>query len=338
MTKTSAPLLSVRDLSVSLALRRDNAIPVLDGVSFDVANGETLGIVGESGCGKSLTALSLMRLLPKAAMVTGGSVLFRGKDLLNCSQSEMRTIRGNDIAMIFQEPMSSLNPVFTAGEQIVEAIIYHNDTTRAEAKKRAIEVLDIVGIPSPARRFDDYPHQMSGGMLQRVMIAMALATKPKLLIADEPTTALDVTVQAQILDLLRHLQADIGMSVIIITHDLGVIADFAERVMVMYAGRVVEECATSDLFNRPLHPYTEGLLRSIPQIDQDVDRLYTIEGMVPPPGSWPEGCRYAPRCPYAIAACRRAVPDFYEAAPSRRAACIRYDDILSNQFRLEVKS
>ncbi|MFD1985449.1 ABC transporter ATP-binding protein [Mesorhizobium newzealandense] len=323
MSEIPSPLLSVRDLSVSLALRRGTAIPVLDGVSFDVAQGEVVGIVGESGCGKSLTALSVMRLLPRAAVVTGGSILFRGQDLLRRSESEMRAIRGNDIAMIFQEPMTSLNPVLTAGEQIIEPIIYHERTTRAAARKRAIEVLDVVGIPSPQRRIDDYPHQMSGGMLQRVMIAMALATKPKLLIADEPTTALDVTVQAQILELLRKLQVDTGMSVIIITHDLGVIADFAKQVIVMYAGRIVEESDTNGLFERPLHPYTEGLMRSIPHIDEDVKRLHTIEGLVPLPGDWPAGCRFHPRCPRAIAACKEAIPKFAEHSPNHRAACIR---------------
>lgn len=324
MSDIRSPLLSVRDLSVSLAIR-GGAIPLLDGVSFEVAQGEVLGIVGESGCGKSLTALSVMRLLPRVATVTDGRMLFQGRDILQRSESEMRTIRGNDIAMIFQEPMTSLNPVFTAGEQIIEAIIYHERTTRAAARKRAIEILDVVGIPSPERRIDDYPHQMSGGMLQRVMIAMALAMKPKLLIADEPTTALDVTVQAQILELLRKLQADTGMSVIIITHDLGVIADFAERVMVMYAGRLIEESNTIDLFERPLHPYTEGLLRSIPHIDEDVDRLHTIEGTVPSPGAWPEGCRFYPRCPHAIAPCKLAIPELVECSPNRRAACIRHE-------------
>ncbi|WP_034886041.1 ABC transporter ATP-binding protein [Ensifer aridi] len=325
MTKIQEPLLSVRDLSVSLTTRRGGSIPILDRVSFDVAPGEVLGIVGESGCGKSLTALSVIRLLPKAAVVTGGQMLFQGQDLLHRSDPDMRKIRGNDIAMIFQEPMTSLNPVFTAGEQIIEAIIYHERTTRAAARKRAIEVLDVVGIPSPERRVDDYPHQMSGGMRQRVMIAMALATNPKLLIADEPTTALDVTVQAQILELLRNLQADMGMSVIVITHDLGVIADFADRVMVMYSGRVVEESITRDLFDRSLHPYTEGLMRSIPHIDEDVERLYTIEGMVPSPGDWPAGCRFHPRCPYVTAACNQAVPELTAYSPNHSVACIRYE-------------
>ncbi|WP_461551462.1 ABC transporter ATP-binding protein [Sinorhizobium meliloti] len=325
MTEIQAPLLSVRDLSVSLATRRLGGIPILDGLSFHVANGEVLGIVGESGCGKSLTALSIMRLLPKAAVVTGGQIVFQGRDLLHHSDSEMRSIRGKDIAMIFQEPMSSLNPVFTAGEQIIEAIIYHERITRTAARKRAIEVLSVVGIPSPERRIDDYPHQMSGGMCQRVMIAMALATNPKLLIADEPTTALDVTVQAQILELLRKLQSDTGMSVIVITHDLGVIADFADRVMVMYSGRVVEESNTNDLFDRPLHPYTAGLMRSIPHIDEDVDRLHTIEGLVPSPGDWPAGCRFHPRCSFGTARCTQAIPQLAECSPNHWAACIRYE-------------
>ncbi|WP_348633054.1 ABC transporter ATP-binding protein [Rhizobium sp. CCGE532] len=298
---------------------------MLDGVSFDVVEGEVLGIVGESGCGKSLTALSIMRLLPRAAVVTGGNLLFQGRDLLRQSDSEMRAIRGNEIAMIFQEPMTSLNPVLTAGEQIIEAIIYHERISRAAARRRAIEVLNVVRIPSPERRIDDYPHQMSGGMCQRVMIAMALATKPKLLIADEPTTALDVTVQAQILKLLRELQSDIGMSIMIITHDLGVIADFADRVQVMYSGKVVEESITPDLFDRPLHPYTEGLMRSITHIDEDVARLHTIEGSVPPPGNWPIGCRFHPRCPYVTASCTLAVPELTERSPNHRVACIRYD-------------
>ncbi|RVK09159.1 ABC transporter ATP-binding protein [Sinorhizobium medicae] len=336
MTNKKKPLLSVRDLSVSLAISRGGGIPILECVSFDVAEGDVLGIVGESGCGKSLTALSILRLLPKSAVVTSGQILFQGSDLLHKSESEMRATRGNDIAMIFQEPMTSLNPVLTVGEQILEAIIYHERTTRLAARKRAIETLDIVGIPSPDRRIDDYPHQMSGGMRQRVMIAMALATNPKLLIADEPTTALDVTVQAQILELLRKLRADLGMSVIIITHDLGVISDFADRVMVMYSGRVVEESTTRDLFDRPLHPYTEGLMRSIPHIDEDVARLHTIEGIVPSLGEWPQGCRFHPRCPYSTAACKGAVPELVGYAPDHSVACVRYEP--SKQPRSQLAS
>jgi peptide/nickel transport system ATP-binding protein len=324
MTEARSPLLAVRELAVSFAGRRGGATPVLEDVSFEVAAGEVLGIVGESGCGKSLTALAIMGLMPKTARATHGQIQFQGEDLLQRSDREMQAVRGNDIAMIFQEPMTSLNPVFTVGEQIIEAIIHHQRTGRSAARRRAIEVLDVVGIPSPQRRVDEYPHQLSGGMRQRVMIAMALASDPKLLIADEPTTALDVTVQAQVLDLLRQIQAATGMAVIIITHDLGVIADFAERVLVMYAGRVVEEAETNGLFERPLHPYTEGLMRSIPHIDEEVERLQTIEGMVPPLGQWPKGCRFHPRCAYANDACLQGVPPLAELVPAHRAACIRY--------------
>jgi len=270
----------------------------VDGVSFHVDKGETLGIVGESGCGKSVTNLSVMRLIPDPpGKIVGGSVKFDGQDVLALRDSQMRQIRGNEISMIFQEPMTSLNPVFTCGNQIIEAIRLHQNVGKAEARKRAIEMLKLVGIPAPEQRVDEYPHQLSGGMRQRVMIAMALSCNPNLLIADEPTTALDVTVQAQILDLINDLQERFEMAVVMITHDLGVIAEVADRVMVMYAGKVVEEGTTDEIFNDPLHPYTIGLLKSMPVLNQKKDRLAVVEGVVPNPTEFPSGCKFHPRCP-----------------------------------------
>ncbi|MBD3274912.1 MAG: ATP-binding cassette domain-containing protein [Candidatus Marinimicrobia bacterium] len=270
----------------------------VDGVSFHVDKGETLGIVGESGCGKSVTNLSLMRLIPQPpGKIVDGTITFDGEDVLSMNDSRMRDIRGNDISMIFQEPMTSLNPVFTCGNQIIEAIRLHQNVDKAEARKRAIEMLQLVGIPAPEQRVDEYPHQLSGGMRQRVMIAMALSCNPKLLIADEPTTALDVTVQAQILELIEELQEKLDMAVIMITHDLGVIAEVADRVMVMYAGQVVEHGTVDEIFNEPKHPYTIGLLRSMPILSQKIERLAVIKGIVPNPVEFPEGCRFHTRCP-----------------------------------------
>ena len=272
----------------------------VDGVSFSLGRNSTLGVVGESGCGKSVTALSIMRLVPMPpGYFAGGEIFWKGSDLLKLSEENMRQLRGNEIAMIFQEPMSSLNPVFTCGSQIMEQIRIHREMNHAEAKSRSIELLHLVGIPNPAQRFSSYPHELSGGMRQRVMIAMALSCNPALLIADEPTTALDVTVQAQILDLISKLKSDTGMSVMLITHDFGVVAELCEEVIVMYASRVVEKGLVPQLFSNPLHPYTRGLLNSIPRLGSTKKRLHVIEGNVPSAVNLPEGCRFAGRCPLA---------------------------------------
>jgi peptide/nickel transport system ATP-binding protein/oligopeptide transport system ATP-binding protein len=299
-------------------------IAAVDGVDLDVPRGRTLGIVGESGCGKSMLSLSVMRLVPPPGRIAAGRVLLEGRNLLDLSAAEMRDVRGSRLAMIFQEPMTSLNPVHSIGWQITEAMRAHDKRASArELRDRAIAALQRVRIPSPERRFDDYPHQLSGGMRQRVMIAMALACKPSLLIADEPTTALDVTVQAQILDLLRELQAETGMAIILITHDLGVVAEMADEVAVMYAGRVAERAPAAEIFAGPQHPYTLGLLGSIPRLDKDRERLLAIEGAVPPPFALPKGCRFHPRCPFAVEACTVAQPDLTMVAPGHLAACIR---------------
>ncbi len=312
-------LLQVRDLATAFG-----PVRAVDGVSLAVERGRTLGIVGESGCGKSVLSLSIMRLLTHPGRVVDGAVMLEGQDLLGLSSRAMRDVRGREVAMIFQEPMTSLNPVHRVGFQITEALRAHDTASSDSAlKAAAIAALDRVRIPDPSRAMEKYPHELSGGMRQRVMIAMALACKPKLLIADEPTTALDVTVQAQILDLLRDLQAETGMGIILITHDLGVIAEMADDVAVMYAGRVVERASARDLFEDPQHPYTLGLLGSIPRLDLDRDRLTAIEGTVPPPFAWPPGCRFAPRCPFAEAACEAAPPPLREVAPGHQAACIR---------------
>jgi oligopeptide/dipeptide ABC transporter ATP-binding protein len=282
----------------------------VDGVSFDLYPGETLGIVGESGCGKTVTSLSILRLIPEPpGHIRPGSLIeFEGRNLLTLAPPELRAIRGNQIAMVFQEPMTSLNPVFTVGDQIAEAAIIHQRLSRKAARARAIEMLTLVGIPDPAERVDHYPHQLSGGMRQRVMIAMALVCHPKVLIADEPTTALDVTIQAQILELLDRLQAELGMSVLLITHDLGVVAGQADRVVVMYAGQVVETAPTTALFDGPLHPYTEGLMAAAPRIDARKSRLQAIPGQVPAATAWPSGCRFHPRCPHAWTKCANEEP------------------------------
>ncbi len=295
-------------------------VAAVDGVSLSVAKGKTLGIVGESGCGKSMLSLSVMRLVPQPGRVAAGRVMFDGQDLLKVSPAEMRAIRGRRIAMIFQEPMTSLNPVFTVGDQITEAMRAHDTrATAASLKARAIAALDRVRIPAAARRFDEYPHQMSGGMRQRVMIAMALACDPDLLIADEPTTALDVTVQAQILDLLRDLQQQSDMAIILITHDLGVVAEMADEVAVMYAGQVVERAGGTAIFDDPQHPYTLGLLGSIPKLEETHERLLAIEGAVPAPFALPPGCRFHPRCVFCIEACKAAVPPLRPVGWTRAA-------------------
>ena len=319
----TAPLLSVRNLHTRFHTKRGIATAV-DHVSFDLQAGEFLGIVGESGSGKSVTALSLLRLIVSPpGEIAGGEVFFAGQDLLALPESALRRIRGNDIAMIFQEPMTSLNPIYTVGDQIMESLILHLRLSRRAARERATELLHQVGITSPAQRIQEYPHQLSGGMRQRVMIAMAISCNPQILIADEPTTALDVTIQAQILDQLRALQQELGLAVILITHDLGVIAEFVDRVLVMYAGRVVEEAPVAPLFAQPLHPYAQGLLQSIPQVDRDMERLESIDGVVPSPFDMPPGCAFAPRCRYVMDACKAAPPDLEPAGPGRRAACLR---------------
>jgi len=296
-----------------------------DDVSFSVANGKTLGLVGESGCGKSVTSLSLMRLIQSPGEIVAGEILFEGRDLLKLSENEMRAIRGKDLAMIFQEPMTSLNPVFTCGNQIEETIRLHQkNLTRQEAKARAIEMLRLVGIPAPERRYSEFPHQLSGGMRQRVMIAMALSCHPKLLIADEPTTALDVTIQAQILDLMRKLKKDLNASMILITHDLGVVAEMCDDVAVMYAGKIVEYGSVFDIFERPQHPYTKGLLDSIPHFEsgQKLERLKTIPGLVPSMTKLPKGCRFADRCGYVQEKCHQAMPPLESKDGSNhQAAC-----------------
>jgi len=308
---------------------RQGIVKAVDGVSFNLRKGETLGIVGESGCGKSITALSIMRLVPDPpGRIIGGKVNLDGRQLLDLSEKEMRGIRGNDISMIFQEPMTSLNPVLTIGFQIAEALILHQDYSKAQALERAVEMLDLVKIPEPAQRAKEYPHQLSGGMRQRAMIAMALACNPKVLIADEPTTALDVTIQAQILDLIVQLQEQLGTAVILITHDLGVIAETARRVIVMYAGRKVEEADVEPLFSEPLHPYTHGLMASVPQLAimnevelEVTERLEEIPGIVPPLNDLPPGCAFAPRCRFADDVCRAGYPPYEEKRPGHWAAC-----------------
>ena len=321
-------LLEVKDLGTWFYTRQ-GIVKAVDNVDFQVAAGETLAIVGESGCGKSMTALSLMRLIPDPpGRIVSGTVKLGGRELLTLSEEEMRRVRGNEISMIFQEPMTSLNPVMTIGKQISEALILHRDMDRKAALKRAVEMLDLVRIPEPAQRAKEYPHQLSGGMRQRAMIAMALACNPKVLIADEPTTALDVTIQAQILELIVELQREFSAAVILITHDLGVVAETARRVIVMYAGRKVEEADVGELFARPLHPYTVGLLASIPRLDllrgevrNATDRLQEIPGMVPPLFALPDGCAFAPRCNKADDLCRRDRPVYEQKRTGHWAAC-----------------
>ncbi len=316
-----AELLRVTDLHTEFPTD-DGLVKAVDGVSFSIDEGETLGIVGESGCGKSVTAFSVMRLLQPPGRIASGSIMFRGRDLAKITDAEMRQLRGNEISMIFQEPMTSLNPVYTVGDQIAETLLIHQDITKKDALDQTIDMLRRVGISLPERRVNEYPHQMSGGMRQRIMIAMALACKPKLLIADEPTTALDVTIQAQILELMKELKEQYGMSILFITHDLGVVAEMAQRVVVMYGGQVVEEADVKTLYRRPYHPYTEGLLSSIPRLDQPAGRLHTIEGIVPNPLHLPPGCRFAPRCPYAEDRCNAAPPDLRDAGDGTTARCM----------------
>jgi len=321
-------LLEVTDLRTYF-YTSEGVIPAVDGVTFYIGKGETVGMVGESGCGKSVTSLSVMRLIPcPPGKIKSGEILFEGKNLLKKSEAEMRRIRGNHISMIFQEPMTSLNPVYTIGDQICEAIELHQGLSKKESLEKAIEMLRMVGIPLPERRVREYPHQMSGGMRQRVMIAMALSCNPKLLIADEPTTALDVTIQAQILELMKKLKRELGMAILIITHDLGVVAEMAERVVVMYAGKIVEESDVRTLFSSPLHPYTSGLLASIPRLDKPASRLHVIEGGVPNLLNLPPGCRFHPRCPHVMDVCKHEEPPLVELRGGRKVACWLRSDVV----------
>ncbi|MEE8515681.1 MAG: ABC transporter ATP-binding protein [Alphaproteobacteria bacterium] len=313
-------LIEVRNLSVTFFTDR-GAVAAVDGISYAIAPGRTLGVVGESGCGKSVTALALLRLVPAPGRITQGEILFAGDDLALASESQIEAVRGNRIAMIFQEPMTSLNPVVTIGDQIAEAFVIHQDATPKDARAGAIELLAKVSIPEPMARAKDYPHQLSGGMRQRAMIAMALACKPDLLIADEPTTALDVTIQAQILDLIAQIQDEMGMAVQFISHNLGVVSEMADDVVVMYAGRIVEAAPAADIFANPKHPYTRGLIETLPRIGQRQRRLPAIPGMVPDPLALPRGCRFSDRCPLADDGCREAEPEL--AGNGHRAACFK---------------
>ncbi len=328
------PIISIRHLKTYFTTDAGVAKAV-DDVSFDVPAGKTLALVGESGCGKSVTSLSIMRLIPDPpGRIVDGQIFLDGKDLLKMTDAAMRSVRGNAISMIFQEPMTSLNPVFRIGDQIGDTIRLHRHIGRAEARAGTIELLRKVGIPNPAERVDNYPHQMSGGMRQRAMIAMALACHPSLLIADEPTTALDVTIQAQILQLLKDLQADTGMAILLITHDLAVVAETADEVAIMYAGQIVEQASVEALFSDPKHPYTKCLFEAIPRADVSHRRLYSIKGQVPAATDFPEGCRFHPRCPYVMDVCPKRVPTLALGTPDHPAACWLHDpDVMAAQGR-----
>lgn len=321
------PILEVRDLRTSF-FTGNVEVKAVDGVNFSVPKGKTLGIVGESGSGKSITSLSILRLIQNPGKVVGGQVVFKGKNLLEKSEAQMRKIRGNEISMIFQEPMTSLNPVYTVGQQIGEAFQIHEGLGKKKAIERSIEMLKLVGIPSPEKRVHQYPHELSGGMRQRVMIAMALACNPELLIADEPTTALDVTIQAQILELMKDLQDRLGMSIIMITHDLGVVAETCDYVAVMYCGKVIEYAQVDELFKNPRHPYTVGLLNSLPRHDIDLEdeELSVIKGSVPSPTDLPKGCRFAPRCPHASDICALRLPNLEEDENGNQIRCWIYSE------------
>ncbi len=329
-------ILEVKDLRVSFYQKKSEGQAVR-GVSFTVEEGETLGIIGESGSGKSVSGMTVMGLTPSlGGVVRGGEILYEGKDLLKLSAKEMRKVQGNKIAMIFQEPMTSLNPVFTIGYQICEPLRLHLGMDRAAARQRAVELLRTVGLSSPEKRLKQYPHQLSGGMRQRVMIAMALACEPNIMIADEPTTALDVTVQAQILQLLRTLkQAQPSSAVILVTHDMGVIAENADRVAVMYAGQIVEEAPVRQLFRRPLHPYTQGLMASMPSLSEEKEKLETIEGTVPSIYNMPQGCAFCNRCRYAKPCCAQAMPETIQPEPGRKVRCLRYSETCKEAWNHE---
>lgn len=318
-------LLEVKNLKTYF-YTEDGVVPAVDGVDFSLKPGETLGIVGESGCGKSVTAISILKLIPNPpGKIVDGEILFEGKDLVKTSESDMQHIRGNDIAMIFQEPMTSLNPVFTIGRQIGEAIMLHQHLDKKETREKSIEMLKLVGIPRAEQVVDEYPHQFSGGMRQRAMIAMALSCNPKLLIADEPTTALDVTIQAQIIELMRDIKEKLKTSIMLITHDLGVIAEMADQVIVMYAGKVMEEANVMDLFREPRHPYTIGLMRSKPSLGGHGGKLDVIQGAVPNPLAMPKGCPFNPRCPHAMEICRNEMPILKKFDDGRKVRCWLFD-------------
>jgi len=320
------PLLEVQDLTIHF-FTEEGVVRAVEEVSFEINPGEILGLVGESGCGKSVTGLSLLRLIPMPpGRIMNGDILFDGRGLLNLEEKEMERVRGNEISMIFQEPMTSLNPVFTIGDQIMEAIILHQRLDKTEARKRAIETLDRVKIPSPEKRIDSYPHQLSGGMRQRAMIAMALSCQPKLLIADEPTTALDVTIQAQVLQLLKEIQREMGMSVMLITHDLGVVSEIADQVAVMYAGRIFEYGSIEAIFGKMRNPYTRGLIHSIPQLTEKKARLNAIPGQVPDPMNLPVGCKFHPRCYLMIEECKKEEPPLFQVNRDHFSRCIRWQE------------
>jgi peptide/nickel transport system ATP-binding protein len=327
VTASEPILLDVRNLRTSF-YSGDGAVHAVDNVSFNVRRGEAVALVGESGCGKSVTAMSIMRLVTPPGKITAGAISFKGRDLSKLSEREMRDVRGNDIAMVFQEPMTSLNPVFKIGTQVAEAIRIHRKVSKKEAWRQAGEMLELVTIPDPVKRLDDYPHQLSGGMRQRVMIAMALSCDPELLIADEPTTALDVTIQAQIMELLAGLQKKLGLAILLITHDLGVVAEFCERIIVMYTGRIVEEAPVLELFANPAHPYTRGLLKSLPSVTKPggTTRLPTIAGMVPPITALPKGCKFNPRCPDVMPICLGNEPALMMVGAQHTARCYLHGD------------
>ena len=326
MIKLDEPILKVKGLCTEFKTV-DSRVRAVDGVDLELYPGETLGIVGESGCGKSVTALSIMQLLPKGVgQVVGGEILFDGKDMLKLSQQELLSLHGRDMAMIFQEPMTSLNPVYTIGYQLSEVLRYHMGMNKKDAWQKSIDLLKDVGVSRPEQIVRSYPHELSGGMLQRVMIAMGLSCNPKLLIADEPTTALDVTIQAQILELMGKLKEEYNTAILMITHNMGVVAEVCDRVIVMYAGYVVEMAEVNELFDHPSHPYTQGLLKCIPNINEDREVLDTIEGTVPPPYAMPKGCRFAPRCPYATPECEASKPELYDIGGGHTCRCFRYKE------------
>lgn len=320
-------ILEVKELQTTF-FTDSGQIPAVDRISFHLSDGEIVGIVGESGCGKSVTSLSIMGLIPSPpGKITGGEICYNDRELTGLTDKEMREIRGNDIAMIFQEPMTSLNPLFTIGNQMIEAIVIHKrELSKKQAEEKAVQMLKLVGLPRASALMKDYPHQLSGGMRQRVMIAMALVCDPKVLIADEPTTALDVTIQAQILQLMKKLNADLGTAVLLITHDLGVVAEICERVIVMYAGQIIEEAPTSQIFKDPQHPYTQGLIQSVPDMRLKKDRLYSIPGNVPKPGTILTGCRFAARCKFAFDRCTRENPELYVTADVHQTRCFLYEE------------
>ncbi|WP_449622173.1 ABC transporter ATP-binding protein [Robertmurraya sp. Marseille-Q9965] len=322
---TQNTLLDVKGLKTYFYLEGKKVAKAVDGVDFSVNPGETVALVGESGSGKSITSLSIMKLVGKPGKIEDGQILFNGKDLVSLSDKQMTTVRGREIGMIFQEPMTALNPVFTIGNQIKETLIRHKKISKAEADKKAIELLKLVGFPRAEETMKEYPHQLSGGMRQRAMIAIAISCDPKLLIADEPTTALDVTIQAQILDLMNEMKKKFNMAVLLITHDLGVVAEYAEKVMVMYGGQIVEQTTVENLFLNPKHPYTSGLLESLPSLEKDVERLGAIKGMVPAAHEFPSGCRFSDRCPNVMDKCRAANPELVTVEPGHNVRCYLYE-------------